>query len=64
MWTPRNGRDGLLVLGHDGTQLELIVSVVQLKRQQKERNSLKEKMSVKQCCDWSVVTEALGMEED
>lgn len=33
VWTPRDGSDGLLVLGHDGTQLELVVSVVQLKRQ-------------------------------
>lgn len=33
VWTPRDGRDGLLVLGHDGSQLELVVSVVQLKRQ-------------------------------
>lgn len=32
--TPRDGRDGLLVLGHDGAQLELVVSVVQLKRKQ------------------------------
>lgn len=30
--TPRDGCNGLLVLGHDGAQLELIVSVVQLRR--------------------------------
>lgn len=44
VWTPRDGRDGLLVLGHDGAQLEFVVPVVQLNGQRHQKGNCSNEM--------------------